>query len=84
MGTKLEKIGQWLEKAGLGLVAVLAGAIAFFLSAVSLMNTTAVEKIDAGQGRYTIVYDIKEKLESVIYYHDNFFMNLINRINIKS
>ena len=77
MGTKLEKIGQWLEKAGLGLVAVLAGAIAFFLSAVSLMNTTAVEKIDAGQGRYTIVYDIKEKLESVIYYHDNFFLNLI-------
>ena len=62
MGTKLEKFGQLLEKLGLTVVAVLAGAIAFFLSVVSMLHTTAVDKIDAGQGLYTIVYDIKEKL----------------------
>ncbi|MBR4201192.1 MAG: hypothetical protein IKQ91_07960 [Oscillospiraceae bacterium] len=77
MGTKLEKFGQLLEKLGLTVVAVLAGAIAFFLSVVSMLHTTAVDKIDAGQGLYTIVYDIKEKLESVYYLNDNLFLNLL-------
>lgn len=77
MGKIMDKIGQLAEKLGLIVVAVLAGSIAFFLSAVSLLHTTTVDKIDAGQGMYTIVYDIKEKLESVIYYNDCFFLNIL-------
>ena len=45
---------------------------AFFISGVSLFHTTSVQKIDEGQGVSSTIYNIKERLESVIYYNDNF------------
>ena len=50
---------------------------AFFISGVSLFHTTSVQKIDEGQGVSSTIYNIKERLESVIYYNDNFIWNLI-------
>lgn len=71
------EFSKFAEKLGLSVVAVLAAAIAFFLSAVSLMHTTSVDRIDGGEGRDDIVYRIREQLESVIYYNDNLFVNLL-------
>lgn len=50
---------------------------ALFISGVSLFHTTSVQKIDEGRGVSSTIYNIKERLESVIYYNDNFIWNLI-------
>ena len=48
-----------------------------FLSLTSLMHTTGMEVIREGGGIETCVYSIKERIESVIYYNDSFYMNII-------
>lgn len=77
MDKKTFDLGVFAEKLGLYVVGILAAAIAFVLSAISLLHTTAVDVIREGEGLYTVVYDIKEKLESVIYYNDNLLLNLV-------
>ena len=77
MNGKENRIAALTETAALYVVGILSALIAFFLSAVSLLHTTAVETIKEGEGVYNIVWDIKEKLESVIYYNDNFILNLL-------
>ncbi len=74
---KENRLAVLTEKAALWVVGVLSALIAFFLSAVSLLHTTAVEVVGEGEGVYNVVWDIKERLESVIYYNDNFILNLI-------
>ncbi|MGN0620759.1 MAG: hypothetical protein ACI4I9_02725 [Porcipelethomonas sp.] len=58
-------------------VSILMLAVMGFLTAVSLLHTTGMEIIKEGEGIETVVYSIKEKLESVIYYNDNFVFNVI-------
>ena len=77
MNGKENRFAALTEKAALWVVGVLSALIAFFLSAVSLLHTTAVEVVREGQGVYNVVWDIKERLESVIYYNDNFILNLL-------
>ena len=63
---KENRLAVLTEKAALWVVGVLSALIAFFLSAVSLLHTTAVEVVGEGEGVYNVVWDIKERLESVI------------------
>ncbi|MBR3446727.1 MAG: hypothetical protein IKH27_02845 [Oscillospiraceae bacterium] len=77
MEKKENRFAALTEKAALWVVGILSALIAFFLSAVSLLHTTAVEVVREGEGVYNVVWDIKERLESVIYYNDNFILNLI-------
>lgn len=72
-----ENYGSVIERIGLYVIGFLAAAFSLFISLVSLFHTTAVDKIEEGQGVYSVVYDIKEKIESVIYYNDNFFLNIL-------
>lgn len=69
-GSRLEKIGVWI-------VGILAAMFAFFISLTSLLHTTVVDNVKEGEGQDTIIYRIKEHIESVIYYNDNLFLNLI-------
>lgn len=50
---------------------------AFFISLTSLLHTTVVDNVKEGEGKETIIYRIKEHIESVIYYNDNLFLNLV-------
>lgn len=68
---------KFAEKLALNVVAVLSAAFALFLTMVSLLHTTVVDKIEEGQGMQTVVYQIAERIESVSYLHDNLFLNLI-------
>lgn len=77
MQTKPKHFALLTEKLALYAVGIPAAAIGFFLSAVSLLHTTVVKDVPEGEGIYTIVYNIKAQLESVIYYHDNLFLNLL-------
>lgn len=69
-GSRLEKIGVWI-------VGILAVMFAFFISLTSLLHTTVVDNVKEGEGKETIIYRIKEHIESVIYYNDNLFLNLV-------
>lgn len=66
-----------LEKAGSYIVGILAVMFAFFLSFTSLLHTTVVDDISADEGLNTVIYRINVNNESVIYYNDNLFVNLI-------
>lgn len=77
MPGKTKSPAEWFEKIGLYTVGILAAAIGFFLSAVSMLHTTHVEMIGDDEAVYTIVYNIKAQIESVIYYNDNLFLNLM-------
>ncbi len=77
MNGKENRFAALTEKAAVYVVGSLSLLIAFFLFAVSMLHTTAVETVREGEGVYSIVWDIKEKLESVIYYNDNFVLNLV-------
>lgn len=70
-------LGKTVEKLGLWIVGLLAIVCSFFLSAVSLMHTTNIDNVKAGEGVNTIIYHIKEAIESVSYYNDNLFINLL-------
>lgn len=71
------KFFVFVEKAGIYIVGPLATAFSLFLSLNSFLHTTSVENRAEGEGIYSIVYNIKEGIESVIYYNDSFFLNLI-------
>ncbi len=47
------------------------------LSMASVIGTTGMENIKEGQGRDTVVQQIRENIESVIFYNDNILANLI-------
>ncbi len=47
------------------------------LTLASLFSTTGMEIIKEGEGSNTIVNTVKEGIESVWYYHDNIFANLV-------
>lgn len=71
------QIGSVLEKTGLYVVGVISFLIALFLSLVSLLHTTVVAKVNEGEGVQSIVYHIKERVESVYYLNDNLIVNLL-------
>lgn len=66
-----------LEAFGRIAVSVLMLFVMGFLFLTSLIHTTGMEVVAEGKGIETVVYSIKEKLESVIYYNDSFVFNLI-------
>lgn len=70
------KIPALFEKIGLRVVCFLSIALGFWLSAVSLITTVAVDNITEGKGVSSSLYYIRQTNESVIYYNDNFFMNV--------
>lgn len=47
------------------------------LSMASVIGTTGMENIKEGQGRDTVVQQVRESIESVIFYNDNILANLI-------
>ena len=59
------------------IVCVMMIAVSGFLALVSLLHTTGMEIVREGQGVDSIVYRIKEKIESVVYYNDNLILNLL-------
>lgn len=67
--------GERLETLALNIVGLLAAAFSLFLSMTSLLHTTAVKYVK--QEVHTIVYNIQKHVESVIYYNDNLFLNLL-------
>lgn len=75
--SRLCKIGKFIEKYALGVIGGLAFLFSFFISYTSLLHTTSVDVVGDGQGVYTIVYNIKAQIESVIYYNDNMMLNVI-------
>ena len=74
---KKKQIGPAVEKAGLYVVGVISFLTALFLSLVSLLHTTVVAKVNEGEGVQSIVYHIKERVESVYYLNDNLIVNLL-------
>lgn len=76
MGKKIQ-IAERLEKYGLWVVGGIAAAISLLLTTISLLHTCTVKDIDDGEGVSSIVYNIKEWNESVIYLNDNFFLNIL-------
>ena len=77
MSQQENKLAKTTEKLGLYVVSVLTLLISFFLFAVSMLHTTAVEVVREGEGVNNVVWQIAERLESVIYYNDSFLMNLL-------
>ncbi|MCM1133012.1 MAG: hypothetical protein NC340_06035 [Ruminococcus flavefaciens] len=69
-GFRTERLGVWV-------VGILSVMFSLFVCLTSLLHTTTVENIESGQGRDSCVYRIREDIESVIYYNDNLFVNLI-------
>ena len=77
MDRKEFRLAAFMQKAAVWVVGVLSALIAGFLSVVSLLHTTAVEVVREGEGMDSVVNRIHERLESVIYYNDNFVLNLL-------
>lgn len=77
MKLTLDKLTSAIEKLGLYVIGGLALIFAFFLSAVSLLHTTAVENIPKEQSIENSLYHIRESIESVIFFHDNPLWNLV-------
>lgn len=77
MNQQENKLAKITEKLGLYVVGILTLLISFFLFAVSMLHTTAVEVVREGEGVNNVVWQIAERLESVIYYNDSFLMNLV-------
>ena len=59
------------------IVCVMMIAVTGFLALASLMHTTGMEIVREGQGIDSIIYQIREKIESVVYYNDNLIWNLL-------
>ncbi|MBQ7170907.1 MAG: glycosyltransferase family 39 protein [Clostridia bacterium] len=64
-----------IETAGERALAFLCAVLALFLSLVSLLHTTLVDDVEAGEGSSGVV-SIREHIESVSYLDDNFPLNL--------
>lgn len=67
----------FIEKAGLYIVCLLSLFIGLWLSVVSLVSTVTVDNIKEGENVTSILYYIVVNNESVIYYNDNFFINIL-------
>ena len=59
------------------IVCVMMIAVTGFLALASLMHTTGMEIVREGQDIDSIIYQIREKIESVVYYNDNLIWNLL-------
>ena len=77
MNRKEFRLAAFAQKAAVWVVGILTALIAGFLSVVSLLHTTAVEVVREGEGMDSVVNRVHERLESVIYYNDNFILNLL-------
>lgn len=65
-----------IENIGLYVIGVLTFFISLFLFVVSMLHTVAIEIVREGEGSDNVVNTIREMLESVIYYNDNFVFNI--------
>lgn len=59
------------------IVCVIMIAVTGFLMVASLMHTTGMEIVREGQGVDTVIYRIKETIESVVYYNDSLVINVL-------
>ena len=71
------KFSSVIEKTGIRIVCILSGCLAIWLSIVSMLHTVNVADILEGGGITSSLYFILVGNESVIYYNDNLFLNIV-------
>ena len=71
------KLSSVIEKTGIRIVCILSGCLAIWLSIVSMLHTVNVADILEGGGITSSLYFILVGNESVIYYNDNLFLNIV-------
>jgi len=71
------KLSSVIEKTGIKIVCILSGCLAIWLSIVSMLHTVNVADILEGGGITSSLYFILVGNESVIYYNDNLFLNIV-------
>ena len=71
------KFRLFIEITGIRIVCILSGCLAIWLSIVSMLHTVNVADILEGGGITSSLYFILVGNESVIYYNDNLFLNIV-------
>ena len=71
------KFRLFIEITGIRIVCILSGCLAIWLSIVSMLHTVNVADILEGGGITSSLYFILVGNESVIYYNDNMFLNIV-------
>lgn len=77
MNKKKIVLADIAEKSGLFIVCFMSAAIAFWLTAASMLHTATVANVSESEAVASSLRYFIQNIESVLYYDDNFFMNII-------